>query len=46
MTTFISAIAHNVADDNILACFEENNQELIPSLEYECGVVLNWFNEN
>ena len=37
---------HNFADDNTLACFSKTIQELIGSLESECEVALNWFNEN
>ena len=40
------ATAHNFADDNTLACFSKTIQELIESLESECEVALNWFNEN
>ena len=40
------ATAHNFADDNILAWFSKTIQELIGSLEPECEVALNWFNEN
>ena len=40
------ATAHNFADDNTLACFSKTIQELIGSLESECEVPLNWFNEN
>ena len=40
------ATAHNFADDNTLACFSKTIQELIGSLEPECEVALNWFNEN
>ena len=40
------ATAHNFADDNTLACFSKTIQELIGSLESECEVALNWFNEN
>ena len=40
------ATAHNVADDNTLAYFSKIIQELIGSLESECEVALNWFNEN
>ena len=40
------ATAHNIADDKTLACFSKAIQELIRSLESECEVVLNWFNEN
>ena len=47
MTSFISyAIAHNFADENTLACFGKTIQELNASLESECEVTLNWFNEN
>ena len=42
----ILATAHNFADDNTLASFEKIIQELIGSLESECEVALNWFNEN
>ena len=37
---------HNFADDNTLACFSKTIQELIGSLEPECEVPLNLFNEN
>ena len=40
------ATVHNFADDNTLACFSKTIQELIGSLESECEVALNWFNEN
>ena len=40
------ATAHNFADDNTLAYFSTTIQELIASLESECEVALNWFNEN
>ena len=40
------ATAHNFADHNTLACFGKTIQELIGSLESECEVGLNWFNEN
>ena len=40
------ATAHNFADDSTLACFSKTIQELIGSLESECEVALNWFNEN
>ena len=40
------ATAHNIADDKTLACFSKAIQELIRSLESECEVALNWFNEN
>ena len=39
------ATAHNFADENT-ACFSKTVQELIGSLESECEVALNWFNEN
>ena len=37
---------HNLADDNTLVCFSKTIQELIGSLESQCEVALNWFNEN
>ena len=40
------ATAHNFADDSTLAYFSTTIQELIASLESECEVALNWFNEN
>ena len=40
------ATAHNFADDTTLAYFSTTIQELIASLESECEVALNWFNEN
>ena len=40
------ATAHNFADDNTLACFSKTIQELIGSLESECEVASNLFNEN
>ena len=40
------ATVHNSADDNTLACFSKIIQELIGSLESECEVALNLFNEN
>ena len=40
------ATAHNFTDNNTLACFSKTIQELIGPLESECGVTLNWFNEN
>ena len=40
------ATAHDFADDNTLDCFSKTIQELIGSLESECEVALNWFNEN
>ena len=40
------ATAHNFPDDNIFACFSKTVQELIGSLESECEVLLNCFNEN
>ena len=40
------ATAHNLADNNTLACFSKTVQDLIGFLESECEVALNWFNEN
>ena len=42
---FSLATPHNFADDNTLACFTKTMHELIGSLESECEVALNWFNE-
>ena len=40
------ATAHNFADEHTLACYSKTIQELVGSLESECEVALNWFNEN
>ena len=40
------ATAHNFVDGNTLPCYSKTIQELIGSLESECEVALNWFNEN
>ena len=40
------ATAHNFADEHTLACYSKIIQELVGSLESECEVALNWFNEN
>ena len=47
MTSFISyATGHNFADENTRVCAGKTIQGLIASLESECEIALNWFNEN
>ena len=46
MYFILLATAHDFADDNTLDCFSKTIQEFIGSLESECEVASNWFNEN
>ena len=40
------ASVHNFADDNTLASFASTLKELLPILESECKVAINWFYNN